>query len=151
MLSIVTALALVTLEILRGQFHHGLIPVLMGNDRRVPFDWWILLFCHVQWYQPWRYWNNQFHMLVDYWYNILLVGSWMGKSLHIFYPYLVFRAKFWLFLWKFRMHARCRRKGEEVYFHLLFNCFLLWSRFRHWVVEGVGNWCGWIPACIHVI
>ena len=58
----------------------------------------LLNFCHVQFYQPWHCWNLLFQMLVDYWDNRLLVGSWMDKKFHMFHWYLFFCARFWVFL-----------------------------------------------------
>ena len=59
-------------------FYHWLISLQMDNDRRFPFDWWIISFCHVQFYLPCCYLNLMFRMLVDYWDDLIIVKSWMG-------------------------------------------------------------------------
>ena len=90
--SMVTELSLVTLEMLLGQFlNHQLIPLQMDTDIWVPFDWWIFIFCCVQFYQPRSWWNMLFRMLDDYWDDLLLVRSRMGQILPMFYWYLFSR------------------------------------------------------------
>ena len=145
MISIVTVLALVVVEMLREMFCHCLIPLQMETDRRVLFDWKIIAFCHVKCYQSWRFCNLLFRMLVDYWGDILLVGSWMGQSLHMFYRHLFFCARFWVFRWKFRMHVHFRSRVEEVGCHWLFYCLLLRIIFRHWAVERGQKWV-WVDS-----
>ena len=117
------------------QFCRYLIPIQMETNIRVPFYWWIISFCHAQCYQSWSCCNLLFQILDDYWGNLLLVGLWMGQSLHMFYWYLVFRAKFWVFRWKFRMRVHCRSRGKEVGCHWLFDCLLLQIILRRWYVE----------------
>ena len=149
MLFIVTALSLVVVEMLWEHFYHWLIPLHMDTDRRVSFDWWIIEFCNVQFYQPCHFWNHLFQMLVDYWYDLPIVGSVMEQSLHIFYRYLVFCAKFWVFHWKFRMRVCCRSRGKEVYWRWLFCCLLLKSLFHNWDVER-GHKLVWVDSNVQL-
>ena len=116
-LSIVTALVLVDVMILREPFYRWLIPIRMDTDRRVPFYWWFPALFYVKCYQPWRCWNLLLWMLVDYWGNLLLFWSWIGKSLHMFYWYLFFCASFWVFCWKVRVHVYCCSRVKEVDCH----------------------------------
>ena len=97
MLSIVAVLLLVVVEMLWEQFYYCLIPLQIDTDRRVPFDSFILSIFRVQFNQPCCCWNLRFQMLVGYWDDLLLVvGSWTGQSLHMFYRYLFFRTRFWV-------------------------------------------------------
>ena len=105
------------------RFYHWLITLHMKTDRRVSFDWWILAFCHVKYYQPWRCWNLLFWTLVEYWVDLLLVGSWMGQSLRMFYQYVIFCAWFWILRWKSHIHVYCCCRGEEVDCHKYFIAF----------------------------
>ena len=95
----------------------------------------LLHFLNVQCYQPWHFWNLLFQMLVDYWDNLPIFGSGMKQSLHMFYQYLFFCARFWVFHWKFRMPVRCCSRGKEVYWRWIFCCLLLKSLFHCWAGE----------------
>ena len=105
----------------------------------------MLAFFHVKCYQSWRCFNLLFRMLVDYWGDLLLVGSWMGQSLYMFYWYLFFCARFWVFPWKVRIHVNFRSRGKEVGCHWLFHCLLLQIIFRHWSVERGQQWV-WVGS-----
>ena len=123
--SMVTALELVDVEILLGQVYHWLVPLHIETGKRFSFGWLILTFCCVQFHQPCSCWNLMFRMLDDYLYDPILVGSWIRQSFCMFYLYLFFSARFWVFYWKFRVRVRCRIRGKEVDCHWLFFFLLL--------------------------
>ena len=75
--SIVTSLKLVNVEILWEKFYHWLVNLHMEPVKMFPFSWLILAFFHVKCHQPCSCWNLMFRMLVDYWYDPILGGSWM--------------------------------------------------------------------------
>ena len=107
----------------------------MKNDRRVPFDWWIIAFFHVQCHQPWNFWNLMFWVLVEYWGNLPFVGSWMGKSLHMFYWYLFFWGEVFSVLLKIQDAYTCSSRSKEVDCRWLFNCLILIILLYNWSVE----------------
>ena len=133
----------------KDSMYHIMITLDIETGRRVPFDWLIIDFFCVQFYQLWHCWNLMLWMLADYLDDDLLVGSWMVNGLRMLYQYLVFCARFWVFHWKVRIHAHCCSRGNEVDCRWLFHCLLQKSIFRHWVV-GRGQWLVWMDSNVQL-